>query len=276
MAALTAFWLPRDFMRVHGPDAASWLQGQLSQDLDPLVPGSAALSFLLQPQGKVEALIRVQRLSDDDFVIDVDGGLGDVVSQRLLRFKLRVKADVEALAWTCLAVRGPGAEALDEGLDATWLRWPGRDLIGDEPLVPDAVPIGSPADYERARIAAGVPVMGAEITDRTIPAELGPWVMGKAVSFTKGCYTGQELVARIESRGGHVPRRLRALTSDGPLGVGAALTVGDKTVGEVTSATTDASGATVALGFVGRDVEPPATVTAGDFEVRVSSLEDEG
>ena len=100
--------------------------------------------------------------------------------------------------------------------------------------------------------------MGAEIDDRTIPAELGQSIIDRAVSFTKGCYTGQELVARIESRGGHVPRHLRLIRLAEVAPVGAAVEVDGKSVGALTSVAGD-----VALAFVGRAVEPPA-----DAEIR--------
>ena len=89
------------------------------------------------------------------------------------------------------------------------------------------VPPGDPAAFEAARIEAGVPAMGREITDKTIPQEAGALVE-HAVSFTKGCYTGQELVARLDARGNNVARRLRgvvlppAATKAGP-GIGARL-----------------------------------------------------
>ena len=81
--------------------------------------------------------------------------------------------------------------------------------LGPQPSPPTGVPLVSLEAYQAVRIEAGVPAMGAELTDRTIPAETG--IIDRTVSFTKGCYTGQELVARIDSRGGHVPRHLRGL-----------------------------------------------------------------
>src|SRR5919109_2413667 len=89
-----AVWLPRDILRVAGPDALSFLQGQLSQDVVAVEIGASAWSFLLQPQGKVDALVRLTRTADDEVVVDVDGGHGDAVVARLNRFKLRVKADI--------------------------------------------------------------------------------------------------------------------------------------------------------------------------------------
>ncbi len=117
------------------------------------------------------------------------------------------------------------------------------------------------AGDEVERINAGVPKMGAEITDGVIPAELGQAVIDASVSFTKGCYTGQELVARVDSRGGNVPRHLRALVLGGeePPAPGSEIVVGDKVVGTVTSSTyAPERGASIALGLVHRSVDPPA------------------
>jgi folate-binding protein YgfZ len=114
------------------------------------------------------------------------------------------------------------------------------------------------AATEAERIRAGVPAMGDELDESTIPAEVGQWFIDASVSFTKGCYTGQELVARIDSRGSNVPRHLRVLAVEGDIEVpvGAEVVVGDTVVGRVTSS---ADGA--ALAYVKRTVAPPAAVT---------------
>src|SRR5919205_1038550 len=91
-----AVWVPRDFVRAAGPDAQAFLQGQLSQDVNVDV-GRSAWSFLLQPQGKVVALLRLLHAGDDEYVLDTDAGWGPVVVERLNRFKLRVRADVADL-----------------------------------------------------------------------------------------------------------------------------------------------------------------------------------
>ncbi|HEX2040010.1 MAG TPA: hypothetical protein VHF47_09810, partial [Acidimicrobiales bacterium] len=199
---------------VEGPDAESFLQGQLSQDVAGLAVGDDAVSFLLQPQGKVVALVRVRREATDRFLLDVDAGWGGAVVERLNRFKLRVRCEI--------ATRGT------ERMSPPW---------GDGD-----------------RLDAGWPAMGKELDEDTIPAETG--LVERAVSFTKGCYTGQELVARIDSRGGHVPRHLRRLALDAE-GVpeGAAIEVEGKERGRVTSVTGRA-----ALAYVHRTVETPATV----------------
>src|SRR5690242_21856960 len=96
-------------------------------------------------------------------------------------------------------------------------------------------------DYERARIEAGVPAMGKELTDATIPVEAGQWLIDASVSFTKGCFTGQELVARIDSRGGNAPRPVRGLRIAGRAEVGAAVAAIDGLApGARTSASFDA------------------------------------
>ena len=204
----------RDFVRVSGADAASFLQGQISQDIEAVRTRGSAWSFLLQPQGKVDAWLRVSSPGNDEFVLDVDGGFGEAVIARLNRFKLRVKVDIDAAraggAWRF------GATALPHvaGLAAEWPGIEGVDVRRPRSQTVHAGPSWHPRGLRAARIEAGVPAMGREITTATIPAETR-CVTGRSVSFTKGCYTGQELVARIDSRGGNVPRHLRLLRVDG-------------------------------------------------------------
>jgi folate-binding protein YgfZ len=264
-----AVWLPRDFLLVQGPDAFKFLDGQLSQEVE-IEPGRSAWTLLLQPQGKLGARLRVLRLADDRFVLETDAGFGPTVAERLNRFKLRIKADVEPIAWKCLALRGPKAHELVAGsagdgahvVAGDWPGLPGADLVGEDPVPPAGVRLCSLDAYESVRIEAGIPVMGRELDESTIPAEAG--VVDMSVSFTKGCYTGQELVARIDSRGGNVPRKLRGLV----LGTnilpppGAALEKDGKNVGRVTSVGESLDRrAPVALAYVGRAVTPPADVT---------------
>jgi tRNA-modifying protein YgfZ len=242
-----AFWLERDAIRVAGPEALAFLDGQLSQDIKALAVGDAAESLLLQPQGKVVALLHVTRVADAEFVLDVDAGFGETVTERLQRFMLRTKATIEAdAAWRVLAVGHPGAHTF---------------IAGPDVAVPEGVALVSRDAYEVARIEAGVPVMGRELTEQTIPAE-ATGVVERAVSFTKGCYTGQELVARIDSRGGNVPRRLRGVefaTADVPAPGAPVLDADGAQVGTVTSAAWSPRTETaVALAYVSRKIEPPA------------------
>ena len=279
--AVGAVWLVRDFIKVQGPDTFSWLQGQLSQDVSGLAVGDAVESLILQPQGKVDAMVRVTRTDDDEAVIDVDGGFGVAVAERLNRFKLRVKADLEALDWRCLALRGPQAHDLEPitgvVVDADWPGLPGVDVLGVEPGVPDDVRLCGEEAWQAVRIEAGIPAMGAELTERTIPAEAG--VVERTVSFTKGCFTGQELVARIDSRGGNVPRHLRGVVLEDDVlpPVGADVLVEAKVVGSLTSvAASPGRGGGVALAYARRDVVPPVDAEVrwegGQARARIESL----
>lgn len=216
----------REAVRVSGPDAAAYLQGQISQDIESLAAGEVAWSLVLQPTGKLDAWFRIQRVSDETFLLDIDASHRDTLVARLRRFLLRTDATIEAV---------------DDMIDAP-LTWPG---------------VVDPTD-ERQRIRAGMPRMGAELTDETIPGEGGQQLIDLSVSFTKGCYTGQELVARIDSRGGNVPRPVRVLQASGDVNVGDEVTVGDDLVGVVTSAAGD-----VALAPLMRKVEIGDQVMVG-------------
>jgi folate-binding protein YgfZ len=268
--------LPRDFVRAAGPDVNTFLQGQLSQDVVRLGVGASAWALLLQPQGKVTAFLRVLRVGDEEFVLETDAGFGPAVIERLNRFKLRVKCDLDPLAWRCIAVRGPKAhELVLSGVVADWPGLPGSDVVGEAPAPPPGVPMCGVDAFEAVRIEAGIPVMGRELDEGTIPAEAG--VVDMSVSFTKGCYTGQELVARIDSRGGNVPRRLRGVVLAGPAPVGAAVMADGKEAGRLTSvAFSPGLDATVALAYVRRAVEPPAEVVVewegGSLPARVEAL----
>jgi folate-binding protein YgfZ len=217
-----------EVVAVRGRDAGSFLQGQLSQDLRPLEPGSSALSLVLEPRGQLVGVVRAHRLAGEDWAVEVVEGVGERVLERLRRFKVRVRADLELLAVARGAVYGPaapeaeaagtgGPATLDEVLEGkALLRAPlrlagraGEELLGTPELLArrlDDVPVGDAATLEALRIAAGWPAWGAELSERSLPHEAG--LVGTTVSVTKGCYTGQELVARLEARGANVPRRL--------------------------------------------------------------------
>jgi folate-binding protein YgfZ len=272
-----AHLLSRDVVRVSGPDAASYLQGQCSQDVEALEPGESADALLLSPQGKVEVFVRVTRVGDD-FVIDTDEGYGEAVVARLQRFRLRVKVEFEPLAWVCAALRGPGAAGGVAGsapvvVPVEWPGLSGLDLLGPPPAgglnewIADQVVVCGDEAWEAARIEAGIPRNGREIVEGTIAAEVG--LVDRAVSFTKGCFTGQELVARLDARGSNVARRLCGIVLDGPaaggswapVGATVSTTDGEHEVGRLSSvARSPGSGAGVGLAVVHRRVTPPAEV----------------
>ena len=273
-----AYRLPVDAVAVEGRDAAAYLQGQLSQDLSPLEVGGCATALLLEPDGKLSALVRVTRTSQDAYVLDTDAGFGASVAARLERFRLRTKVAIGPLDWSCVALRGEGVGA--EELRAPraeppfvlafdWNGVRGVDLLGPgaDALVPADALWCDAAAWEALRVEAGIPKMGAELDSRTIAAEAH--LVERTVSFTKGCYTGQELVARLDARGSRVARRLCGVVAeDAEPGeavqlAGAALWTpgGDKVVGRCTSASwCPGLGRVGALAYLHRSVDVPGAV----------------
>lgn len=263
----------RDLVVVAGDDAAEYLQGQLSQDVVGLEVGATRWSFVLQPQGKVDAWFRVTRLAADRFVFDVETGFGSTVVDRLNRFKLRVAVDVSTFDVGVVSFRGHSASehaaALADRLAATavpadWSSLGGFDVLM---ITAEAEPIGPGVDLETAtsvtwvdpaflewdRINRSVPAMGSELNESTIPASAA--VVDVSTDFTKGCYVGQELVARVDSRGSNTPTKLVKVAADAGLAVapGSPLIVDGGEVGQLTSTSSSGSGL-VALGYLRRSV----------------------
>jgi folate-binding protein YgfZ len=251
------FWseYPRDVVRVAGPDAATYLQSQVSQDLRGLAVGASAWTFLLEPTGKVVVLARVWRAADDEFVLDTDAGFGDALVVRLNRFRIRVKAEVESLGWRCVAVRpddGVQLAADVAAVDGALPSWGGGvDLLGPA-VEPPSCRAGTSDDLRVARISAAWPEMGSEIVPgETIPAETG--VVQLAVSFTKGCYPGQELVERMDSRSASAPRHVERVEVAAGTAAGDPYLVDGAQVGVITSVA-----GTAALALVRRSVRRDA------------------
>jgi len=267
----------RDVVSVSGPDAARYLQGQLSQDVVAMATGSA-WSFLLAPSGKVNAWLRVHRIDDEQYLLETDPGWGEAIVARLRRFLLRTNAQISdpkrrillQTRWNPVFARfgtdesessilcapvGPAVAGRDELLlrDAAESEFSTRE---------DAVPKDS---FERYRIAHGIVRMGSELTEDTIPGEAGAWVIDASVSFTKGCYTGQELVARIDSRGNNVPHPLRLLVLGADAAAGEEVSLDGAVVGVVTSSVPSLGDALppLALARVGRSVVEGSQVTVG-------------
>ena len=219
----------RDVLAVSGADAVTFLQGQVSADVERLGAGESTWAFLLQPTGKLGFWLRLTR-QDDRVLVDVDAGLGERVAARLRRFLLRVDAAVELLDWDSATLVGDDGVVGQEGKVAADALGGALVLPRERPtphgprcVVVDVVgPAGSltlPDDLGTATdlVDALVPEAwpsAAEMVEDSIPAELGQWVVDQSVSFTKGCYTGQELVARVDSRSAETPFRLRVAVAD--------------------------------------------------------------
>jgi folate-binding protein YgfZ len=200
------FWVPlqRDVITATGADARTYLHSQLSQDIAGMRVGETRQSLLLQPTGKLDGIIRITCVEGETFVLDVDAGCGDAVLARLNRFKIRVKVELSLGRESWVAIRNVVSPI--PGTIPAW-RCDGSavDLRGES--VDSSISQGSLDDFEEARIIAAWPTMNVDVTESSIPAETG--ITDAAVSFTKGCYPGQELVERMDSRGSIAPRQLR-------------------------------------------------------------------
>ena len=268
----------RSLLWVRGSDAVSFLDGQVSQDIAAMKPGAVARSFLLEPRGKLVALLWILR-GDEDVGLITETTRVDESVEALNRFRFRVAAAIgEPVPLTELW--GPAATTVLEaaGFSVRPREWvdAGGALVAslsesptvvviagdkDDALVSaGAVPVGLLA-ATTVRIEWGEPVMGIDVDEATIPQESG--LVDQSVSFTKGCYVGQELVARIDSRG-RVNRHLRGLTVTENVipSVGAAVELDGEAVGTVTSVGESLLlRAPIAMAMLRREVEPGSAVT---------------
>jgi folate-binding protein YgfZ len=260
---------PRGFVGVRGPDAAAHLQRMLSNDVLALGVGDSCAALLLTPKARVVAPLRVWRRGADDFLLLTEPGLDETVASQLLRARFAAKAEIapeEHRSTLVLGERLDGAVANDDyGI-------PASELIDAEP--PDGEPIAD-EELELLRIAASAPAWGREIDERVLPAEAG--LVERAISLSKGCYPGQEPVARLHYRG-HPNRLLRVLELEGetPPEYDAEILLADRAVGRVTSATLDPErGAVLALGLVRREVADDASLVVAGRRARLRPLEGE-
>jgi folate-binding protein YgfZ len=251
VTALRVAARPREYVGVRGPDAESYLQAIVTNDVEVLGPGQACEALLLTPKARVVAPMVVLRRAADDFLLLTEPGLGERLRAALLRTRFAAKCAIELEDHTSAIVLGEaeGIRTHDYGVDAV-------EVIdaGFEPTVGED-------ELELLRIRAGTPRYGREIDDRVLPAEAG--LDARAIDFAKGCYVGQEPVARQHYRG-RVNRSLRVLALGGTElpEYDAELTHAGKSVGRVTSAAQDGD-AVVALGYVRREVPADALLDLG-------------
>lgn len=205
--------ITRDVIIVGGPDARGYLHSQLSNDVASLAVGASIYSFILEPTGKLSAFVRVRCAAADRFVLDVDEGFGATTLARLNKFKIRVNCEFESLTCKVVALRGLDEAARQSALGlhgavAAWRAADGAvDVFGAESSTRDG-DVDSDT-YHVERVRCGWPIFGVDIDSDSIPAETS--LVDVCVSFTKGCYPGQELVERMDSRGSTAPRRLMRL-----------------------------------------------------------------
>jgi folate-binding protein YgfZ len=287
---------PRAQVAVAGKDRASYLQGLLTNDIVGLEPGSGCYAVWLSPQGRMLTDMHVLE-SGGMILLDLPAETAVATLERLDQFIFSEDVQVGSMADTLVAVwvHGPrAAGVLEAALDEAqglgeWqdyrhaqLEFAGQpvsvvriDQLGvpgyctyveraQSPRLVSALqdrgarPV-APEALEAARIEAGYPLFGVDMNDTTIPLEAG--IEQRAISFTKGCYVGQEIIIRVLHRGGgRVAKKLVAMRVDGAQPArGAALLAGNKEVGHVTSAALSPVLGPVALGYVHRDFVEPGT-----------------
>ena len=240
-----------------GADAASYLQRMLSNDIEALGPDESCDALLLTAKGRIVAPMTVYRRGVDDFLLLTEPDLAERLRATLTRgrFAAKVAVELEEHASTLVV----GRETPAGGIANRELGVAAYEVIDEE------LPAWREIDeheLELLRIRAATPRYGRELDDRVLPAEAG--LDARAIDFEKGCYPGQEPIARQHYRG-RVNRTLRVLEIDGEElpEYDAELTFADKVIGRVTSATRDGD-AVVALAYVRVEVPRDSELRLGD------------
>jgi tRNA-modifying protein YgfZ len=280
----------RGKLLVSGPDAAEFLQGQLTNDVEALDPGEGHHAALLDRKGHIQADMRVLRLAPDELWIDTEPEVLETLRGHLEMYKIgrdvqvadltAERAIVSLIGPRSVEIAGTAAlpayaseQTVVHGVPCRVVGTPeGVDLIagtGDaERLRAGLSAAGAvevdPQAVEILRIEAGRPRFGTEMSSATMPAEAG--IVEDAVSFEKGCYIGQEPVARLHYRG-RPNRQLRGLALSAPVEAGSPLLLGEKEVGRVGSACVSPIRGPIGLAIVRREAETGAELTVGEDEV---------
>ncbi len=277
----------RGKLLLKGSEAAEYLQGQLTNDIEALELGAGCYAALLDRKGHMQADMRVLRIADDEILVDTEAEALPAARRHLAMYKVGREVEVEDVteARALLSLIGPrsaelsGAPPLSEyackplrvdGIECLAVGTVlGIDLFASaadgEQLRTALAEAGavevSPGAVEILRIEAGTPRFGAEMDSATMPAEAG--IVEAAVNFEKGCYIGQETVARLHYRG-KPNRHLRGLLLSAPTPPGTALLAGEKEVGRVGGSCVSPVRGPIALAILRREAEPGAELTAGE------------
>jgi folate-binding protein YgfZ len=265
VTTLQAAQRPRAYVSVSGPEAAAYLNRMVSNEVETLTVGASCEALLLTPKARIVAPMTVWRRADDAFLLLTEAEAGDRLARELLRARFAAKCEIVVEEHRSVVVLG--ADDLSDRQDAVAnddYGIPAVELVdadapdGAEPIAED--------ELERLRILARTPRLGRELDDRVMPAEAG--LEQRAISFTKGCYPGQEPVARLHFRG-HPNRGIRLVVLDaGELpAYDAELVHEGKAVGRITSAARDAERGIVALAYVRREVPADVALALPDGRV---------
>jgi folate-binding protein YgfZ len=252
-----------------GPDAVKFLNDLISQEIAHLEPGSVTRSLLLGPQGKLDFILWVL-IRDGGVGLVTEDGRGDELVARLSRYRIRVDVEIEPETRPVHLVVSEAETSVGElrvegdslRANLSWSNLKRELVVGDEL---DGLEEIGPEEYELARIEAGEPLMNVDVDENTIPQETD--LVPSTVSFDKGCFLGQELVARLDSRGGRVNQHLRILDLDAGVERGAEIKSAERSVGELTSVS-----GTTGLARLWREVEPGDEVEVGGVTATVRAL----
>jgi folate-binding protein YgfZ len=287
----------RGKLLVRGSDAAEFLQGQLTNDIEALEPGAGCYAALLDRKGHMRADMRVLHLDAGDIWLDTEPETTEALRSHLDMYKIgrEVELDDESEDWAIFSLIGPAAYAVagtgplspeyaqryyerdgvevlaigtDLGVDMV-ARSGSADQLRDALLASGAAAVSEEA-AEIVRVESGRPRFGREMTNATIPAEAG--IDERAVSFTKGCYIGQETVARLHYKG-KPNRHLRGLRLSAAASSGEELALDGKAVGEIGTFCISPAHGPIALAIVRREAEPGGTVEVGQNGV-TATLDD--
>jgi tRNA-modifying protein YgfZ len=267
---------------VRGSEAADFLQGQVSNDVEALEPGGGCYATVLSHKGKLRTDLRILR-HDDSFWLDTEA-IGHAVLEHMLRtYSLGRDVQYEDVTESraLLSLVGPAArERLDAappaeehafvtGEHGTYVAtWLGVDVIAAPGTSLDVEPVSEEA-AECVRIEVGRPRLGYDMDADTMPQEAG--INERAVSFTKGCYVGQETVARLHYKG-KPNRHLRGLRLSEPAERGSEILLGERVVGKLGSTCVSPRLGPIALALLRREAEPGTTVEVGGAPAEVVDI----
>jgi len=261
----------RGLISVRGKEARKFLDGLITNDVKTLDGGTSMLAAFPNAQGRLLAVVRVRGF-DDIFFIETEEATREKVFQNLFRFTFAGDFFVTDISENFRYFEIFNSDTPMRATGMTFIS-PASSGRFEEAWQAEGGAFGIEIDdntYETIRIESGIPKYGVDMDETTIVPELG---LDGLISYNKGCYIGQEIIARIHFRG-HVAKRLAGLISDQEVTAGAELSIDGKNAGRVTSVTFSPKlNKHIALGYVRYDhLAPGTSLTANDHEVTVAEL----